>query len=284
MPCSCSTPASCRSTSTSTGVAPAARVIAGSVIAGRARRPVAKVRSSASCQSPARPSEMVGVDTVNLSLAGRIEAVREQVGEAARAAGREPDDVTVVAVSKTMTRTAVDEAFALGLRCFGENRVQEARDKFVEPLPPGGSIHLIGQLQSNKARLACRLFDCIESVDRVSLVETLAQEARKADRRMPVLIQVNVAGETQKAGCAPDEAMALAQQVVGTDTLRLDGLMTIAPLVADMEETRPIFRALRELRDRLQDRLAGYDLPVLSMGMSNDFAVAITEGATHVRI
>ena len=226
----------------------------------------------------------VGVDTVELSLARRIAAVRDQVGEAALAAGRRPDDVTVVAVSKTMTRAAVDEAFALGLRCFGENRVQEARDKFAEPLPPGGSIHLIGQLQSNKARPACRLFDCIESVDRVSLVETLAQEARKADRRMPVLIQVNVAGETQKAGCAPDEAMALAQQVVGTDTLRLDGLMTIAPLVADMEETRPIFRALRELRDRLQDRLDGYDLPVLSMGMSNDFAVAITEGATHVRI
>lgn len=210
--------------------------------------------------------------------------MREQVGEAALAAGRDANAVTVVAVSKTMPRSAVDEAVRLGLTHFGENRVQEAREKFAKPLPPGATLHLIGQLQSNKARHACRLFACIESVDRPSLVDALAVEATKAERLMPVLIQVNVAGEAQKAGCTPEDARALAMQIMSTECLRLDGLMTIAPLVADAEETRPVFRSLRELRDRLRDELHGQDLPVLSMGMSNDFAVGIAEGATHVRI
>lgn len=227
---------------------------------------------------------MLGVDAVDVSLAGRIAAVQEQVREAALAAGRDATGVTVVAVSKTMPRSAVDEAIGLGLAHFGENRVQEAREKFAEPLPPGASLHLIGQLQSNKARHACRLFTCVESVDRSSLVDTLAAEAAKAERLMPVLIQVNIAGETQKAGCSPEDALALAKQIVGAECLRLDGLMTIAPFVADAAETRPVFRGLRELRDRLRDDLPGQNLPVLSMGMSNDFAVAIAEGATHVRI
>ena len=224
------------------------------------------------------------VDAVDVSLTDRVAAVREQVADAARAAGREAAEVTIVAVSKTMPRAAVDEAFALGLRCFGENRVQEARDKFADPLPVGATLHLIGHLQSNKARHACRLFDCIESVDRPSLVDTLAHEAAKVGRRLPVLVQVNVAGETQKAGCTPVDALALAHRIVATDSLRLDGLMTIAPLVVDAEETRSVFRRLRELRDQLREHLPGCPLPVLSMGMSNDFAIAIAEGATHVRI
>lgn len=224
------------------------------------------------------------VDAVDVSLADRVTAVREQVAEAALAAGRAPGEVTVVAVSKTMPRAAVDEAFALGLRCFGENRVQEARAKFSQPLPPGATLHLIGQLQSNKARHACRLFDCIEAVDRPSLVDALAQEAAKAARRLPVLVQVNIAAEPQKAGCAPADALALARRIVATGCLRLDGLMTIAPLVVDAEEVRPVFRGLRELRDQLREHLPGCALPVLSMGMSNDFPVAIAEGATHVRI
>jgi len=227
---------------------------------------------------------MLGVDAVDIALAERIAAVRERVGDAALAAGRDANGVTVVAVSKTMPRSAVDEAVSLGLTHFGENRVQEAREKFAEPLPPGASLHLIGQLQSNKARHACQLFACIESVDRLSLVDTLAAEAAKTERLMPVLIQVNLAGEAQKAGCSPEDAVALARRIMGTECLRLDGLMTIAPLVADAEETRPVFRGLRELRDQLRDDLLGQDLPVLSMGMSNDFAVAIAEGATHVRI
>lgn len=224
---------------------------------------------------------------VEISLAGRIAAVQEQVAEAANASGRAPADVAIVAVSKTVPRAAVDEALALGLRQFGENRVQEAREKFAEPLPPVApvaSLHLIGQLQSNKARHACRLFDRIESVDRPSLVETLEREAARADRTLSVLLQVNIAGEQQKAGCAPEELPLLAQQVMAAAHLRLDGLMTIGPLVSDAEETRLIFRSLREQRDRLQDRLAGHDLPVLSMGMSNDFEIAIAEGASHVRI
>ena len=221
---------------------------------------------------------------VDVSLAGRIAAVQAQVADAALAAGRRPADISVVAVSKTMPRAAVDEAVAAGLRHFGENRVQEARDKFIQPLPTGAVLHLIGQLQSNKARLACGLFDCVESVDRPSLITTLAQEATRAGRRLPVLLQVNIAGEWQKAGCAPVDASVLAEQIAASPSLRLDGLMTIAPLVPDVEETRPVFRALRELRDRLRERLRDQELPVLSMGMSNDFPVAIAEGATLVRI
>ncbi len=221
---------------------------------------------------------------VDVSLAGRIAAVQAQVADAALAAGRQPADISVVAVSKTMPRAAVDEAVAAGLRHFGENRVQEARDKFVKPLPPDAALHLIGQLQSNKARLACQLFDCVESVDRPSLIATLAQEASRAGRLLPVLLQVNVVGERQKAGCAPIDALGLAEQIMASPSLRLDGLMTIAPLAPDVEETRSVFRGLRELRDRLREQLRDQDLAVLSMGMSNDFPIAIAEGATHVRI
>src|SRR5262245_40831686 len=139
-------------------------------------------------------------------LALRLDNVRTDMADAARQAGRRPEEITIVAVSKTVDRAAVDAAIALGLRDFGENRVQDAARKFATPLPPEATLHLIGQLQSNKARPAAALFDVIESVDRLSLIEALEKEAMRRGAAIPVLLQVNVARESQKGGCLPEAA------------------------------------------------------------------------------
>lgn len=223
-------------------------------------------------------------DTIDLlSLSTRAESVRARVADAATRAGRSPDDVSIVAVSKTFPREAVDAAYELGFRLFGENRVQEVREKFATPLPPDASLHLIGQLQTNKVRQAIHHVHCIETVDRSSLVKALAKELPKQGKTMSVLVQVNVSGEEQKAGCAPEDAETLVREIMDVPELTCDGLMTMAPLVDDPEETRPTFRGLRELRNRLQ-QATGLPLPILSMGMTNDFEVAIAEGATHLRL
>jgi len=222
--------------------------------------------------------------TTAMSIGDRVRAIEAAVAAAAARAGRDAAAVTVVAVSKTVEREAVDAAFAAGIRHFGENRVQTALAKFGDPPRPAGmGLHLIGQLQTNKARPAVGLFDLVESVDRSSLVEALAREADRVGRCLPVLLQVNVAGEARKAGCAPDDAAALVAEVLATAALDLRGLMTIAPLVDAMEATRPVFRGLRELRDGLRDRYP-VRLDVLSMGMTNDYPVAVEEGATAIRV
>ncbi len=219
-------------------------------------------------------------------LPTRIDHVHSLVADAARSSGRQPEDVTIVAVTKTVDRHAIDAAYALGLRHFGENRVQDARRKLadVRPLPADVVLHLIGQLQSNKAKPAVALFDIIESVDRMSLIDTLEKEAERRGEPVPVLLQVNIARESQKAGCAPEFASQLMERLVHATWLRPRGLRTMAPLVADAEETRPIFSGLRALRDALQRQQPAVDLGTLSMGMSDDFRVAIEEGATSVRI
>ena len=218
------------------------------------------------------------------ALRERLNHVRDQVAAAALNAGRQPAEVTIVGVTKSVERGIVDAAYAVGLRAFGENRVQEADAKFGEPLPVDATLHLIGQLQTNKAKAAVRVFDVIESVDRLSLIEALERAAVAQQRDVPILIQVNVAEEPQKAGCVLAEAAELLRRVNTTDRLTAIGLMTIAPLVADPEEIRPVFRELRRLRDHLSREVPGTDLVHLSMGMSNDFSVAIEEGATMVRI
>jgi PLP dependent protein len=215
------------------------------------------------------------------------------VADAATSSGRQPEDVTIVAVTKTVDRDVIDAAYALGLRHFGENRVQEARRKLADSgsLPAGAVLHLIGQLQSNKAKAAVALFDIIESVDRMSLIDALEKEAeRRGDGDPPggdqvaVLLQVNIAREPQKAGCLPEAASELMERMIRSPWLLPHGLMTMAPLVADAEETRPVFSGLRALRDALQREHPAVDLGTLSMGMSDDFRVAIEEGATSVRI
>jgi pyridoxal phosphate enzyme (YggS family) len=192
--------------------------------------------------------------------------------------------VTIVAVSKTVDRATVDAAFTLGLRHFGENRVQEAVRKFETPLPSETMLHLIGQLQSNKARLALGVFDVIESVDRPSLIDALEKEAERRGAPVPVLLQVNIAREPQKAGCAPEAAPELMDRLIHSRWLEPRGLMTMAPLLDDPEDARPVFSGLRQLGEALQRHYPAVDLGTLSMGMSNDFQVAIQEGATSVRI
>ncbi|HLY23919.1 MAG TPA: YggS family pyridoxal phosphate-dependent enzyme [bacterium] len=214
-------------------------------------------------------------------LATNIANVRARIRAAAERGGRRADDVLLVAVTKTVDAARVRDAAALGLRTFGENRVQEAREKI--PAVSGVSWHLIGSLQRNKAKEAVRLFDVLESVDSEALAEELSRRAVEQERAVDVLIQVNVAREPQKHGASPEEAAAVVRRTAVLPGLRLRGLMTIAPAVSDPDEVRPVFRALRELRENLQ-RVLGAALPELSMGMSEDFEVAIEEGATMVRI
>ena len=210
------------------------------------------------------------------SVPERLEEVRRRIGAVAEAAGRAPADVTLVAVSKTKPAEAVAAAFAAGQRVFGENRVQEAQGKYppLKAAHPELRLHLIGPLQTNKARDAVRLFDCIETLDRPKLAQALAKEMARQDRRPDCLVQVNTGEEPQKAGVAPQEAGALIRLARDELSLPLRGLMCIPP--AD-DNPAPHFALLRELaRDE--------NLPWLSMGMSGDFETAIRFGATHVRL
>ncbi len=225
-------------------------------------------------------SEQTGTTT---ALATRIATVRAEIAAAAARAGRDPGTITLIGVCKTVERPTVDAAYAHGLRHFGENRVQVAKAKFGADRPADLVLHLIGSLQTNKARDAVALFDLIHSVDRLGLIEALASAATRAGRRLPVLLQVNIAGEKSKQGCDPDEATALAAAIVAHPTLELRGLMTMAPYVPSAE-TRPVFRALRTLRDELRGHHPDQPLPELSMGMTNDYGVATEEGATIVRV
>jgi pyridoxal phosphate enzyme (YggS family) len=220
---------------------------------------------------------------VVLTLSERIEQVKERIAKASARANRPADDVTLIAVSKTVDRATVDEAYALGLRNFGENRVQDSVGKFATPLPADATLHLIGQLQTNKVNPALKVFRTVHSVDRSSLITELDRRAGLNGEIVDVLLQVNIAGETQKAGAEPSEALGLAEQLLGCQHLNLRGLMTMAPFELEAEATRPTFVGLRTLREELAARLS-IELPWLSMGMTNDFEVAIEEGATHVRV
>lgn len=227
-------------------------------------------------------------------LQDRIASVQGRIQAACHRAGRDAASIRLVAVSKTVDETVIAEAIRLGLIHFGENRVQDATRKFDILRADGESprLHLIGQLQTNKARAAAKIAHEIESVDRLNLIETLEAEARKlserdqlaAGSRLPVLLQVNVAREEQKSGCAPEEAPALVEAILAAPTLDLRGLMTIARLAGNADHARPTFAALRELRDDLAARFPEAQLDTLSMGMTNDFEVAIEEGSTSIRV
>ncbi len=226
---------------------------------------------------------MIGTSLIS-SLQHRRALITDQISTAAHKSGRSLQDITLVAVSKTVDRSVVDAAYVAGFHVFGENRVQDALRKFEDPLPSDAELVMIGQLQSNKAGSAARLFDRIESVDRVSLIDALDKHAGSFDVALPVLLQVNIAGEAQKAGCPPEAVAELIGKISTLENLRLRGLMTIAPLVDDPEDVRQVFRDLRELRDRMRSRFPDVDLSTLSMGMTNDFQVAIEEGSTEIRV
>lgn len=216
------------------------------------------------------------------NIAGNLEAVRAQIAAACVRAGRAPEAVRLVAVSKTYGPEAVRAAAAAGQRLFGENRVQEAAAKIPE-CPGRLEWHLVGHLQGNKAAAAARLFDWIHSVDSAKLLETLDRHAGEAGRTLPVLVQVNVSGERSKSGLAPEAVPAVLALAGTLRHVQVRGLMTIPPLAEDPETSRPYFRRLRELRDRWAAE-TGADLPELSMGMTHDLEVAVAEGATFVRV
>ncbi len=208
------------------------------------------------------------------TIAQRIALIRERVARAAERAGRSPAEVTIVAVSKTFPTQAIEEAVAAGIAHIGENRVQKAAAKITSLRHLPVTWHMLGHLQTNKAKTALELFDIIQSVDSLRLAEALS---RRTERAIPVLLEVNVAGEASKFGLSPQQVAETAEAIARLPHLDLRGLMTIAPWVSDPEEVRPIFRDLRRLRDAL-------GLAELSMGMTDDFEVAIEEGATLVRI
>ncbi len=211
-------------------------------------------------------------------LRARLVAVRTAVDAAAKRVGRDPASVRILAVTKTFPPAAVQAALAVGLTDVGENYVQEARAK--REAVGDGTWHLIGGLQRNKVRAALAVFDCVHTVDSAALAAALGAAAD--GRRVRVLIQVNVAGEARKRGVPPDDVEALARAVIAQPSLGLEGLMTVPP-GGEAEASRPHFRLLRELRNRTQVRL-GVELPHLSMGMSNDFTVAVEEGSTWLRL
>ena len=222
------------------------------------------------------------------ALIERIRQVRGRIAAAARAAGRAPSEIELVAISKTFPASAVVEAAQAGLRIFGENRVQEAIGKIAEvraALPFPLCWHLVGQLQRNKARRAAELFDLIHSVDRSELARALERSGEALDRRLDVLINVNIDEEPQKGGTVPAAAAALLAELDSLPHLRAIGLMAIPRTCEDPEQVRPSFARLRALLEELNSgRPAERRIATLSMGMSADYEVAIREGSTCVRI
>ncbi|MCW1431777.1 YggS family pyridoxal phosphate-dependent enzyme [Novosphingobium sp. JCM 18896] len=204
-----------------------------------------------------------------------LAAVNDRIAAAARLARRKPEEVTLVAVSKTHPAERIAPLIAAGQRAFGENRVQEAQDKWpaLREMHPDLALHLVGQLQSNKAEDAVALFDCIHSLDRPSLVTALAKAMDKLDRQVPCFVQVNIGAEEQKGGCAIADLPALLAEIRAT-AIPLAGLMCVPPATI---EAAPFFALLGKLAD--DNGITG-----LSMGMSEDFETAITLGATHVRV
>jgi hypothetical protein len=211
----------------------------------------------------------------------RVTTVEERIRRSLERAGRQGEPVEIVAVTKAHPVEAVEAALAAGLLHLGESKVQEARGK-METVGRG-VWHLIGHLQSNKAKVAARIFQRIDSVDSIALADDLSKHADGAGTHLQVLLQVNMAGESQKFGLSPDRTSAAAEALNALPRLELIGLMTMAPYVANADDARPTFSGLRELRDRLEREL-GLHLPVLSMGMSHDFEAALAEGATSIRL
>jgi len=226
-------------------------------------------------------------------LATNIAHVRSVIEEAALRAGRTPGEITLVAVSKTVPLALVKMAYnlnalrelrSLGVTNFGENRVQDALPKIAAFHPQDVRWHMIGHLQSNKAGKVVGSFDMVQSVDSLHLAQALNRHAEEEGKRLPVLLQINISGEASKEGMSPAEAPEVARQIATLPHIEVQGLMTIAPLVQDPEVTRPVFRGLRALRDRLRDEVPECSWQHLSMGMTDDYSVAIAEGATIVRI
>jgi len=214
-----------------------------------------------------------------------VARVRERIGAACRRCGRGPDDVKLLAISKTFPPESIRAAYEVGLRDFGENRVQEAKAKRPALADLSITWHLVGHLQTNKAKAGRELFHWVHSVDSFRLAQKLEQAAAPGGGRLPILLEVNLGGEESKAGVGESETAQLAEQISQLATLEIRGLMVIPPYFADPEQVRPYFRRLRELAQEIEARNIGsVSMRELSMGMSHDFEVAIEEGATIIRV
>lgn len=219
-----------------------------------------------------------------VDIPGNCKRVMEGIADAAERSGRDPQEVRLLAATKTQPVPAVRAAVEAGVRLLGENYVQEAQAK-KEAVGDGAEWHLIGHLQRNKARAAAGLFSVVQSLDSLGLARLLDREGRRQDRDIQVLVEVNLAGEPSKTGVAEEEVAPLLREVSGLSRVRVRGLMTVPPLADDPEASRPWFRRLRQLRDALNDLgLPNVALEELSMGMTHDYHVAVAEGSTLVRV
>lgn len=217
-------------------------------------------------------------------IAQNLDEVRNNIAEAAKKLGRLPDDVTLIAVSKTKPVSMLLEAYDAGCRDFGENKVQEILEKY-EQMPPDTRFHMIGHLQRNKVKYIIDKVVLIHSVDSLRLAEEISKEAVKKQVEMDILIEVNVAGEETKFGTSQEETLSLVREIAGLPSLCVKGLMTIAPYVEDPEENRKYFTKLRQLAvDIMSQNIDNVKIEVLSMGMTGDYLVAVEEGATCVRV
>jgi pyridoxal phosphate enzyme (YggS family) len=217
-----------------------------------------------------------------VSLAENLDSIQQRIRAACDRAGRDVSSVTLLGVTKGQPPEAVTEGGRLGLAFFGENKIQEAKAKI--PLCSGKlRWHFIGHLQSNKCRDAVELFEMIESVDSLYLAQEISKRADQAGKTMPILLEVNLAGESSKFGYAPDKLEAELSQINALPKVEIHGFMTVPPYTTNAENVRPVFRQMRELKERCE-QILGAPLPHLSMGMSGDFEVAIEEGATIVRV
>jgi pyridoxal phosphate enzyme (YggS family) len=211
-----------------------------------------------------------------MNIARNVNEVRERISHAALSVGRSPDEITIIAVTKYVDDSAIQQAVGAGIEHFGENRVQEAQRKILR-LPGSGfcpTWHMIGHLQRNKVQTALKIFDIIHSIDSIRLAQSISAQAEKV---FPILLQVNIAGEKTKGGFQRNELSEAVAEISRLPNLSLKGLMTIAPMVDNPEDVRSVFRELRELR-------TSFGMEHLSMGMSNDFEIAVEEGATMVRL
>jgi hypothetical protein len=217
-----------------------------------------------------------------MDISANLRSVRQRIAAACARSGRDANSVTLVTVAKGQPAEVVCAAAQLGLVLFGESRVQEAKAK-ISLCPARLRWHLIGHLQSNKCRDAVHLFEMIQSVDSLLLAREINKWADKSAKTMPVLIEVNVAGESSKFGYAPDKVLAELKEINALPRIEVHGLMTVAPLAQETDKVRPVFRRLRQLKGQCEE-LLGAPLAHLSMGMSDDFEVAVEEGATMIRL
>lgn len=217
-------------------------------------------------------------------LSQRLERIHDLIDEAARKSRRRGKDVRLVGISKTVTRASVNAAYAAGLREFGENRVEMAIEKFAENVPDDLILHMVGPMWTDEIDKIVGRFALIHSLGEISLANTLNSRCERAGVVQPVLLQINVGREVQKHGCSVENAPRLLEQVLELPNLDVQGFMTMAPFHAEPEETRPVFAEMREIAEKLRATYPEASLPILSMGMTNDFAVAVEEGSTMVRI